>query len=93
MKSNWKTRSRYGTGFILLSMGGLLAGCASVNPSSDYERAQVYVAEATQADSGSLGMAVEDTLVIDQIEHRLVDGLTIEEAVDIALLNNNEAGV
>jgi cobalt-zinc-cadmium efflux system outer membrane protein len=90
MKINWKPRSSHGTGFILLSFGGLLAGCASVNPSSDYDRAQVYVAEATQADSGSLGMAVEDTLVFGQIEHRMADGLTIEEAVDIALLNNKE---
>jgi cobalt-zinc-cadmium efflux system outer membrane protein len=74
----------------MLILGGSLTGCATVDPSADYEQARGYVAARTEADASSVAAMVEDTLIVDQIESRLVDGLTIDEAVDIALLNNRQ---
>ena len=71
-------------GFTLVAV--LLAGCAQVRPKADYERARKWVAESTG------GVAVYDPeapLLNDKgIDAFLNDGLTLEEAIRIALLNN-----
>ena len=89
-----RTKPKFGTsqatGLLLVLFGGVFAGCATVNPSADYDRARGYAAAATTTDQGSIATAAEDSLVADQIESRLADGLTMDEAVDIALLNNRE---
>lgn len=63
-----------------------VAGCVTVNPDADYERAGGLIAERTGAED------VYDPRAEGRIEEKiasmLADGLTAEEAVGIALLNN-----
>lgn len=70
------------TGGLLLVLGG----CASVDPSPDYGRAQEEVAAATGAED--LYQPGEEERAREQVAHLLVDGLTSQEAVQVALLNN-----
>lgn len=68
----------------------LITGCASVRPSADYDRASDHAAEATAADSGLIGFPAEEPPVQDRIAGRLAGGVSMEEAVEIALLNNRD---
>jgi len=85
-------KSKLGTGraagIILLLVGTALSGCATVKPAADYGRARDYAAAATDADRDSMAEMTEDAAVADQIASRVADGLTMDEAVEIALLNN-----
>lgn len=61
----------------------LLAGCASVNPQPDFQRARELVESST-------GYAIPDDDACDlkPIDEMIDDGLTVKEAVEIALRNN-----
>ncbi len=64
----------------------LVMGCVRVDPRSDYERADRLVAERT-------GVEVAyhpdiEPMIEDKIAALLADGLTTDEAVQVALLNN-----
>ncbi len=61
----------------------LLVGCASVNPEPDFQRARTLIERST-------GYAAPDEAAGDlvPIDELLADGLTAEEAVEIALRNN-----
>lgn len=72
----------------LLSMLLLVSGCATVDPSSDYLRAQEHVAGATGHET--LYRPDEAALVKELVEELLTDGLTSAEAVQLALLNNRD---
>ena len=64
-----------------------LAGCATVNPAPDYQRAGQYVIQATGQDS--IYQPGDDEKVIAQkVEDLLAGGITAGEAVQICLLNN-----
>ncbi len=64
----------------------VLTGCAQVQPKADYERARQLVTEATGADAV---YDPEAPLPTDkEMDAFLTDGLTLEEAVRMALLNN-----
>lgn len=67
-----------------------VTGCASVRPAADFGRASDHAAEATAADSGLIGFLAQEPQVQDQIAGRLAGGMSIEEAVEIALLNNKD---
>ncbi len=77
-------------GSIILSFlaltGPLGTGCATVDPTPDYQRAADDIQERT----GTSGIysPVADPAVDDRVAALLGDGLTDDEAVEIALLNN-----
>ncbi len=63
-----------------------LAGCGTVRPQADYQRAETLIQERTGSQSV---YDPESESVIDQhVSDLLSDGLTADEAVQIALLNN-----
>jgi cobalt-zinc-cadmium efflux system outer membrane protein len=69
--------------------GGLLlvlGGCASVDPTPDYGRAQDEVTAATGAKA--LYQPGEEARAREQVAELLEGGLTPQEAVQVALLNN-----
>ncbi len=69
----------------LLVWGGL-HGCAKIDPRLDYERAAREVAAATSQDA--VFQPDEDALVEVRVNELLDGGLTVQEAVQIALLSN-----
>ena len=64
-----------------------IVGCAGVDPQPDYERAARYVAEVTGEEHVYLPGG-DDEIVTRKVEALLSDGLTADEAVQVALLNN-----
>ncbi len=63
-----------------------LGGCATVNPRPDYQKATQHVTEATgQQEVYDPGA---DALVAVRVEALLAGGLTVDEAVQVCLLNN-----
>lgn len=75
--------------------GGLLgmllltaSGCASVDPSGDYGRTRDYVHQATG--QSTLFMPGEEEQAREAVAELLADGLTSAEAVQVALLNNQQ---
>ena len=70
---------------VLLLAG--IAGCASVKPGKDYEQATALIGERTgAADVYDPATAAEIRSKLDSL---LADGLTVDEAVAAALLNNH----
>lgn len=68
-------------------MGSVLPGaCAKIEPGADFERAAQLIAERTG--SAAVYDPEADALVQGRVDELLADGLTIEEAVQVALLNN-----
>ncbi|UCF34468.1 MAG: TolC family protein, partial [Phycisphaerales bacterium] len=66
----------------------LQSGCATVKPQPDYARAQELIKESTGvADAFD---PEQDELSTEQIDACLADGLTLDEAVRLALLNNRQ---
>ncbi len=64
----------------------LLGGCASVDPTPDYDQAEREVVAATGADA--LYHPGEEEEARERVEQLLLDGLTPQEVAQIALLNN-----
>ncbi len=64
-----------------------IVGCRGVDPQPDYERAARYVAEVTGEEHVYLPGG-DDEIVTRKVEALLSDGLTVDEAVQVALLNN-----
>lgn len=71
---------------VLAFMAPLLSGCGSVNPEKDFGHAASLVQERTGMDSVYSPSA--ETCIADRISALLQDGLTEDEAVQIALINN-----
>lgn len=69
-------------GVLLLVLGG----CASVDPAPDYSRAQQEVTAATGAEA--LYLPGEEESAREQVTALMADGLTAQDAVQVALLNN-----
>lgn len=64
----------------------LLCGCVAVNPDGDYSRARQAIMEATG--TGSV-FAPEDAGSVEAaVAERMKEGVTLEEAVEICLINN-----
>jgi len=69
-----------------IAIAGLLAGCATVNPRPDYQRAAEHVARATGNER--LFEPGDDEFVANRVGELLANGLTATESGQIALLNN-----
>lgn len=67
--------------------GGFMAGCATVNPAPDYERVAQHV-EAATGRTEAYRPEDAETLIGARVEALLADGLTLDEAAQICLLNN-----
>lgn len=63
-------------------------GCASVRPAADYDRASDHAVAVAGVDHRLIGAFGERANIQDQIASLLADGVDVEEAVRIALLNN-----
>jgi cobalt-zinc-cadmium efflux system outer membrane protein len=61
-------------------------GCASVDPSADYRRTTENVAQITG--QTSVYQPGDDASIVARVESLLADGITADEAVQVALLNN-----
>ncbi len=68
----------------LLAVG--VGGCANVNPKQDYQRASALIAERTGITEAL--EASTDEVVGPKVDALLSDGLTVDEAIRVALLNN-----
>jgi cobalt-zinc-cadmium efflux system outer membrane protein len=75
-------------GSATLATLALCAGCASVNPRPDFERTTALVSERTGADE--VYDPAADALVQQKVAALLADGLTTDEAGQVALLNNRQ---
>lgn len=64
----------------------MLAGCARVEPGPDFKRAGQLITERTG--SPSVYDPQAEDLIRQRVDELLADGLTIDEAVQVALLNN-----
>ena len=64
----------------------LLSGCAKVEPGADFRRAAQLIGE--RAGSAAVYDPQAEAIVEERVDQLLADGLTIEEAVQVALLNN-----
>ncbi len=76
------------TKYVCGTTAALLAvsGCATVDPTPDYQRAAKHVAAATgQARTYQPG---DDDAIADRVEELLDGGITVDEAVQVSLLNN-----
>jgi cobalt-zinc-cadmium efflux system outer membrane protein len=72
----------------LIAIAGYLAGCATVNPAPDYRRTAEHVMRATAVE-----MVYDpdgERAVADRVNVLLAEGLTVQEAAELALLNNPE---
>ena len=63
-----------------------LAGCATVDPSPDYQTTIERISEATGYET--VYRPGEDELVQGQVDSLLTGGLTADEAAQVCLLNN-----
>lgn len=82
-------RSRYWrVRLVSVAAACLLAGCARVDPADDYRRAQELTARHTGSRETYDPNA--DTPAQRRVDALLAEGLTADEAVRIALLNNHE---
>lgn len=70
----------------VLAVSWMGTGCATVNPAPDYERTARHVAQATGVDA--LYEPGQQDVISAKVETLLTDGLTVDEAVQVALLNN-----
>lgn len=70
----------------LVALALLAAGCATVETGRDYQQARTLVGEGTGV--GTLYDPAAEDQVAEAVHARLEDGLTIDEAVEVALLNN-----
>lgn len=64
----------------------VIGGCATVNPRSDYERVARHVTEA--AGRERIYQPEDNELVAEIVVGLCQDGITVEEAVEISLLNS-----
>ncbi len=73
-------------GALILQCGGGFSGCTRVDSAADIARVSELAAERS-IEADLYDPAVDDT-VSDRVGALLADGLTLEEAVQVALLNN-----
>ena len=67
---------------------GLVAagGCATVDPQLDYERAGRHITAATGREQ--VYQPGDDEAIAERVEELLHEGITVDEAVEVGLLNN-----
>lgn len=70
---------------VMLTVGG---GCATVDPKPDYDRTRALIERSTGV-AESYGPK-DDRLATEELRAALTDGLTLDEATRVALLNNRK---
>ncbi len=75
----------------ILRSGGLIVavaigGCATVNPQHDYARVSQHVSDATGHER--VYQPEDEFIIAELVDDKLVGGISVDEAVDICLLNN-----
>ncbi len=88
-RNTWRATLPTGR-FLPLIMVLALAGCATVDPVADYDRARDLTSATVAVEPAIVGGPQEEQKVTEQIQSRLQGGLSSAEAVEIALLNNNK---
>lgn len=83
-----RTLSRHRTWAPAVALATALGGCATVDPTSDYEWARDEVTAATGEQS--LFQPGEEEQVAERVDELLEEGLTAQESVQVSLLNNQE---
>ena len=76
---------------VMLAWALFQTGCATVNPQQDYTRARELIQKSTGFERAY--NPEEVGLSEDEMNATLADGLTLEEAVQLALLNNRQLQV
>ncbi len=71
-----------------LAVLGLLTACAQVEPRADFDKARGLITDSTGREEVFDPYA--EPLARDELDALLADGLTLDEALRIALLNNRE---
>lgn len=66
----------------------MCCGCGTVRPNADYARAGSIISERTASDS--VYNPAEEATTENRVRELLADGLTADEAMSVALLNNRE---
>ncbi|MCB2186491.1 MAG: TolC family protein [Deltaproteobacteria bacterium] len=82
----WWRRALPAAGLLTLAL--LLAGCASVQPAGDFQRMQQRVASVSPARLIWEADQADEAKVRQEVDQALAGGLTPDEAVAVALLNN-----
>ena len=77
---------RCGVGSLLSLVCLAIPACVTVNPDQDYQRAAGLIVDRTGADD--VYDPKTEYLIADKVAAALADGLAVDEAVAIALLNN-----
>jgi len=77
---------RSGGRALAIGFALVLAGCATVDPRADYRSVQDSIAQRTGA-ADTYDPQTEDA-VAQRVQELLQDGLSLEEAVQVAILNN-----
>lgn len=74
--------------FAVVTAWGLwvVLGCVSVDPRPDYKRARALITQATG--SADVYDPISEDLIEDRVQTLIEDGLTVDESVQIVLLNN-----
>ncbi len=73
---------------LAVSLGGLLLGCASVDPAASFPEVDALARERVGARLRWIRGTDEDKLVEREVKELLATPLSVEAAVQIALLNN-----
>ena len=83
-----RTLSRHRSWAPAVALAIALGGCATVEPTPDYERAR----DAVMAATGEQGLFQpgEEEQVAERVDELLDGGLTVQESVQVSLLNNRE---
>lgn len=85
--ASWRKR-RLAVGAASIVILIVSGGCATLDPSADYGRARRLAEVASGADTVSVHG--QDTRIPEEIATALKDGVTRQEAVELALLNNKQ---
>lgn len=72
----------------LLAAPGLLAGCARIEPKKSFDGVREALSERSELRVEWRGVTAEDQGVDDAVEQMLQSELSVDQAVQIALLNN-----
>lgn len=72
--------------FVVIPVFSVAGGCATVNPKPDYERAGKTISDATGSDAWF--EPGQEEVIRRKVSELLADGITSDDAVRIALINN-----
>jgi outer membrane protein TolC len=81
-------RASFFTSIALVLVLALQSGCGTVHPQADYARADTYIRNRTGSEQ--VYDPQSDAAIEQRVQDILKDGLSADEAVQVALLNNKD---